>query len=145
MSIVRGLTLLRRWRMEAGRWILHKKGTSGKICSDHHHPSASDIRMKTSVRIDTSAIALCIPMWCAVAVLTLYLRKKRHYKHHAGNKRHTGSRQSGLHCGCFLGNVVSCGKGIVKTWSTEMETTTTATRGGERKIGVPFLQYSQNC
>ena len=53
-------------------WILHRKETPEKFGSEHRHPSASDVRMRNSVRIDTSAIALRIPMWCAAAVPPLF-------------------------------------------------------------------------
>jgi len=42
------------------RVIVHSKRTLERTCLDHRHPSASDIRMRTSVRIHTSAIALRI-------------------------------------------------------------------------------------
>ena len=57
-------------------WIRHKKDTWGRICSVHLHPSASDVRVTSSVRIGTSATVLRIPMWCESRFAPLFFRNK---------------------------------------------------------------------
>ena len=56
--------LLRSRPMSFRIWIAtdcSRKGTSERTGSDHRHPSAPDVRMRTSVLIHTSAIVLRIP------------------------------------------------------------------------------------
>ena len=123
------------------------------------HHVAPDVRMRTSVRINTSAVSLRIPMLLVWCVPPLFLRKKQQKSHDAVNEQNrlktkrvalwlyfAKSIESAVavwvyYAKCIVGvlQVEDEARCIVGVWNGNHNSDTD---GGQRKIGVPLRQCS---